>query len=842
MSKEKKKVKVGKKALAATYAAAPRPPSDEEAASCTAALCIASFASNDTTNPLLRLYYCSGVDYADEINTSFSFPGVLRGLLRMPHPFVSFLNKDDTFLAVESIAEPLLRLDPAHHCSLPTSDGGEQGEMYTPLVAALPVSSVRTRLSPMELSRMTFADVEHFYEGGRPFAAAFCLAMCFRRNASRVVRKEGGVVGVPDVVVAATLSVLVATAHPLLLLPSVLFPHSKVKGWNYPRLLLADVRNTLRLFPGQQTIQAGPYSVSSRFDGGNVMSVVYEMGEGVMDVPKLNIASMPDAGGNRMWFAFDVVRTDETAPDKVQIVVSEYAKNMALFVPKDGIVHRPVIARNHGTFRRIELPPTCEDIPGVEDKLSISFTVSFSGQSVAEAPPTIAARVNSMLQSPGRGKAVQRGGSIPARRVNSTPDALGPPLDASVAPLDTVLSLAFTYPYSHTRLMRSISSWNESKEIDLSASTSTTADGEPAPPPPPPPPILPNAGRKAMRTSLLTLSSDCLQVPVCTFAEPSVGGEGEKERSVRPVVYITARVHAGEVPASHMVHGIFAFLLSGDPRVVRLLKHYDIKIVPMLNPDGVARGFSRADARGVNLNRVYDDADLRHHAPVWAVCEEIESLQKSGREVFAFLDFHAHARKRGIFAYANELDGAEGDLQNLFGFLMNLRCSVFDYHGSNFSDAAFLKRNKGGSGRVALRKRFTLPIVFTIEANYCTGDTIAFSSGKPARTAGTIFTPSVYQTVGVGVICALLDLKREIDPERDTLPGFANTARVRRYLAASPIPGAKKRPTKTSQTPSPTHSKKDDKGGEGEAVIADEEEGEESQAPPSPKFEESEAA
>ena len=47
-----------------------------------------------------------------------------------------------------------------------------------------------------------------------------------------------------------------------------------------------------------------------------------------------------------------------------------------------------------------------------------------------------------------------------------------------------------------------------------------------------------------------------------------------------------------------------------DPRALALLNHFVIKIVPMLNPDGVARGHYRFDTLGQNLNRHYDDPDF----------------------------------------------------------------------------------------------------------------------------------------------------------------------------------------------------------------------------------------
>jgi hypothetical protein len=77
----------------------------------------------------------------------------------------------------------------------------------------------------------------------------------------------------------------------------------------------------------------------------------------------------------------------------------------------------------------------------------------------------------------------------------------------------------------------------------------------------------------------------------------------------RPVVWIVARQHAFEAGGSWAVEGLLRFLTGPDPEAQAIRKKVLFKISPMLNPDGVAKGGTRFNARGVDLNRHWNQED-----------------------------------------------------------------------------------------------------------------------------------------------------------------------------------------------------------------------------------------
>lgn len=59
------------------------------------------------------------------------------------------------------------------------------------------------------------------------------------------------------------------------------------------------------------------------------------------------------------------------------------------------------------------------------------------------------------------------------------------------------------------------------------------------------------------------------------------------------VIFIMARVHPGETPASFVIQGLLDFLVSSHDIAASLRDFVVFKIIPMLNPDGVFLGNQR---------------------------------------------------------------------------------------------------------------------------------------------------------------------------------------------------------------------------------------------------------
>jgi len=119
-----------------------------------------------------------------------------------------------------------------------------------------------------------------------------------------------------------------------------------------------------------------------------------------------------------------------------------------------------------------------------------------------------------------------------------------------------------------------------------------------------------------------------------------IGGTGAPYR-----VFVRARAHPWEAGSSWVAHGLIDRLLRGDDPAKRFLKRYSVHILPMANKDGVARGMTRFNILGMDLNRKWDRPADPQLAPENAALEKwLEAMIAAGRRPHLAMELHNDGR------------------------------------------------------------------------------------------------------------------------------------------------------------------------------------------------------
>jgi len=126
-------------------------------------------------------------------------------------------------------------------------------------------------------------------------------------------------------------------------------------------------------------------------------------------------------------------------------------------------------------------------------------------------------------------------------------------------------------------------------------------------------------------------------VTVTNFERPDRG---------KRTVWLQARQHAWESATSYVMEGALEFITSDDPTARELREKVVFLLMPMMDPDGCASGKVRFNANGYDLNRHWDEVDLRNKVllewmpEIWYVKKAIFGLVDSGRTIDLFLNLH----------------------------------------------------------------------------------------------------------------------------------------------------------------------------------------------------------
>jgi len=148
--------------------------------------------------------------------------------------------------------------------------------------------------------------------------------------------------------------------------------------------------------------------------------------------------------------------------------------------------------------------------------------------------------------------------------------------------------------------------------------------------------------------------------------------------SSRQVIALSARVHPGETQSSWMMRGALWWLTGESEEARNIRRHYLIKLVPMLNPDGVVLGNYRCSMAGLDLNRQWHKPSRRLTPTIYAWKKLLKDL---GERLVFFCDCHGHSRKMNAFMYGCHHPHHE---ERAVPFLMNSLSDKFSYGSCSF--------------------------------------------------------------------------------------------------------------------------------------------------------------
>ncbi|KAI8900818.1 hypothetical protein BC833DRAFT_646701 [Globomyces pollinis-pini] len=194
------------------------------------------------------------------------------------------------------------------------------------------------------------------------------------------------------------------------------------------------------------------------------------------------------------------------------------------------------------------------------------------------------------------------------------------------------------------------------------------------------------------------------------------------ELARRPAIILIARVHPGETNASWMMHGFIEFILGETMEAKFLRDNYVIKLIPMINPDGVIVGNHRCNLNGYDLNRQWKVQEKSKNIvpEVWLVKQMIKRTLET-REIAMYCDFHGHNRKHGVFIYGCNNDNRPQYrcVEKVFPLMLSkAEPDLFFFKRCQFR----LQKRKEGTSRIVLFKEFNILNSFTLEASFCGSD------------------------------------------------------------------------------------------------------------------------
>jgi hypothetical protein len=128
----------------------------------------------------------------------------------------------------------------------------------------------------------------------------------------------------------------------------------------------------------------------------------------------------------------------------------------------------------------------------------------------------------------------------------------------------------------------------------------------------------------------------------------------------KKVVWLQARQHAWEAGTSQVMEGALRFITSDDAKARELRRRIVFKFTPMMDPDGCANGGVRFNANGYDVNRHWDEVDLRDKEKlrrmpeIWYVKRAIFAQMDSAHPIDLMVNMHNEEEGEHLATMVND--------------------------------------------------------------------------------------------------------------------------------------------------------------------------------------------
>jgi cytosolic carboxypeptidase protein 2/3 len=149
----------------------------------------------------------------------------------------------------------------------------------------------------------------------------------------------------------------------------------------------------------------------------------------------------------------------------------------------------------------------------------------------------------------------------------------------------------------------------------------------------------------------------------------------------------------------------------------KIFHNYIIKIIPMINPDGVVIGNSRCSLAGLDLNRRWSEPNPIMHPEIFYIKSNMKLVEKQSGGISMFCDLHGHNKQMNAFIYGCNKAPNEGLLSwtktRLLPKILASIEPIFEFNKCVFSQEKF----KYNTARVVVWNEFKVTNSFTLETS-----------------------------------------------------------------------------------------------------------------------------